>query len=198
MKSFIISGEITVEDGIHLDVHSLIELPVQTDYFNLSYESLLISGENLIAIYEANGVAANPNAFAYVIDLETAEISSLPMPDIPYRITDASELDTDGNFWAINYFYPEDSFLGTDDDRIFRDFGIGLSQTRYGGFVERLLELHYGEAGIELLHQSPIQLEMTDESYGRNWEGLARLNDIGLLLVTDKFPETLFGFVAFD
>jgi hypothetical protein len=197
MKSFIVSGDIS-DKGSHLEVDSLIELPVQTDFPNLSYESLVANDNNLIAIYEANGPEANPDALAYTIDLETEAISTISMPNIPYRITDASEIDEEGNFWAINYFYSGESYLGTDHDPIFDAFGIGASQTQYEGAVERLIELHYTETGIELLRHSPIQIHMTDESYGRNWEGLARVNDIGLLLVTDKFPETLFAFVPFD
>jgi hypothetical protein len=156
------------------------------------------SDNNLIAIYEANGAEANPDALAYTINLETEAISAISMPNIPYRITDASEIDEEGNFWAINYFYSGESHLGTDHDPIFDAFGIGASQTQYDGAVERLIELHYSETEIELPHHSPIQIHMTGESHGRNWEGLARLDDIGLLLVTDKFPDTLFAFVPFD
>jgi hypothetical protein len=197
MKSFIISGAMS-EEGIRLDVDSVIELPMQSNYSNLSYESLILSEDSLIAIYEANGVEANPDALAYTIALETGELSTIPMLNIPYRITDASEMDEEGNFWVINYFYPGEAFLDTENDLIFAEFGMGTSQRQYGGYVERLLEFHYGENGIELVDHNPIQLEMRDESYGRNWEGIARLGEMGLLLVTDKFPETLFAFIPFD
>ncbi len=31
----------------------------------------------------------------------------------------------------------------------------------------------------------------------RNWEGIVRLENRGFLLMTDKYPETLFGFVEY-
>ncbi|MGD9316494.1 MAG: hypothetical protein PVG56_06655, partial [Anaerolineae bacterium] len=64
--------------------------------------------------------------------------------------------------------------------------------------VERLLEFEYSESGIDLVDRPPIQLELMDSflgGLGRNWEGLARLDDRGFLLVTDLFPGTILGFV---
>ena len=48
--------------------------------------------------------------------------------------------------------------------------------------------------GIVLTETPPIQLELGPES--RNWEGLVRLEDRGFLLMTDKFPGTILGFVG--
>jgi hypothetical protein len=35
-----------------------------------------------------------------------------------------------------------------------------------------------------------------DGQYARNWEAIARLDDVGFLLATDKYPETIFAFVS--
>jgi hypothetical protein len=59
------------------------------------------------------------------------------------------------------------------------------------------VELQYATDGITLTKTPPIQLQLEFRSAPRNWEGLARLDGLGFLLVTDKFPETLFGFVPY-
>jgi hypothetical protein len=41
----------------------------------------------------------------------------------------------------------------------------------------------------------PIQMELTSDD-ARNWEGLVRLDERGFLIMTDKFPETILGFVT--
>ena len=60
--------------------------------------------------------------------------------------------------------------------------------------VERLVEFEYGQDQITLTQTAPIQLKIGAE--GRNWEGIARLDTQGFLLMTDKFPETILGYVA--
>ena len=47
---------------------------------------------------------------------------------------------------------------------------------------------------IELSDSEPIQLILDKES-PRNWEGIARLNDNGFLLVTDKHPSMILAYV---
>ena len=63
--------------------------------------------------------------------------------------------------------------------------------------VARLLEFELTETGIELADRPPIQLELHPLEL-RNWEGIVRLEDRGFLLVTDKFPETILGFVPIN
>ncbi|EKU97532.1 hypothetical protein Lepto7375DRAFT_6729 [Leptolyngbya sp. PCC 7375] len=59
---------------------------------------------------------------------------------------------------------------------------------------QRLVEFVYGENGITFTNNAPIQLELSQDS--RHWEGMVRLDDQGFLVMTDKFPETILGFVA--
>jgi hypothetical protein len=52
--------------------------------------------------------------------------------------------------------------------------------------------------GIALADRPPLQLALSDDllgMIGRNWEGLARLDPRGFLLVTDTFPGTILAFV---
>jgi len=59
--------------------------------------------------------------------------------------------------------------------------------------VERIIKLNFTDAGIKLADQPPVQIPLIHTA--RNWEGLALLDDRGFLLVTDKSPNTMLGFV---
>ncbi len=195
MRGYIVSG--TIEPGlrgIQLDLEQFIELPRQTDFNNMSYESMLLMDGSLVAIYEANGAEVNAEAVAYLVDLQTGNLDTMPLANVPYRITDVTTIDDDGVFWAINYFYVGEDFLATESDPIFEQYGMGASQAEFDGY-ERLIALQYRDGSIELADSTPIQLLMTEDSNGRNWEGIARLDDAGFLIVTDKYPSTLLGFV---
>ena len=58
------------------------------------------------------------------------------------------------------------------------------------------VEFQYNEEGITRIDQPPIQLQLLPDDL-RNWEGIVRLDDRGFLIVTDKFPETILGFVPY-
>jgi len=198
MRAYVVSGTIQPGlDSIQLDMGRFIEIPRQTDFNNMSYESLLLMDDSLVVIYEANGMEVNAEAVAYQVDLHTGDLSTLPLANVPYRITDVTAMDADGVFWAINYFFVGEDFLATDADPIFEQYGMGASQAEFDGF-ERLVAFQYTGDGIELVDNAPIQLLMTEDSNGRNWEGIARLGDTGFLIVTDRYPGTLLGFVPAD
>ena len=195
MRSYLISGSIAPDlSSISLDMDRFIELPYQTDFNNMSYEALLLNDNNLVAMYEANGEIANPENVAYNVDLATGEVTSVAMDHINYRVTDATNPDEDGMFWTINYFFVGEDFLAADDDPLFAEYGTGASQSEFDGF-ERLVAFQITDNGVELADVAPIQLLMTEDSRGRNWEGIERLDDAGFLIVTDKWPQTLLGFV---
>lgn len=206
MRGYLVSGTIMPGlSGINLHLNTFIDIPRQTDFNNMSYESLMLVDGDLIAIHEVNHVDANPDNVAYKINLLSGELTTVDILNIPYRITDTTEADENGVFWGINYFFPGEGFLGTDTDPLFEQYGRGASQTEFGrginsdhpdwGGVERLVAFQYSDDGITMIDQAPIQLLQTEESNGRNWEGLARLDDMGFLVVTDKYPSTLLGFV---
>lgn len=194
MRSYLVSGAIQPDLSIQLDMEHFIEIPCQTEFNNMSNESLLLMDGSLVAIFENNGVEVNEDAVAYQIDLQTGDLSTIPLANVPYRITDVTGMDADGVFWAINYFYVGEDFLATDNDPLFEQYGMGASQAAFDGY-ERLVAFQYSDGSIELVDSAPIQLLMTEDSNGRNWEGIARLDDAGFLIVTDKYPVTLLGFV---
>ncbi len=199
MRGYVVSGRVRTDSrgnlrGIDLNMDRFIEIPRQTDFNNMSYESMFVADGKLVVIYEANGVNVNAEPVAYTVDLQTGELATVPFPNVEYRITDVTMPDENGVFWAINYFFVGEDFLANDEDPIFATYGMGASQAEFDGF-ERLVSFQFTGDAIELVDAAPIQLLMTEESRGRNWEGIARLDDMGFLVVTDKWPQTILGFV---
>ena len=62
--------------------------------------------------------------------------------------------------------------------------------------VERLIELEISDDKIQLSGREPIQLQLSEKN-SRNWEAIVRIDDKGILIATDKYPEMILGFIAF-
>ncbi|HZW04102.1 MAG TPA: hypothetical protein VFF68_09260, partial [Anaerolineaceae bacterium] len=197
MSGYVVRGQVTGDlDSIRLDPDSLQAIELPAEIYNMSAESLLLAGGELLTLYEANGarLLADPVAQRFSTSLEP--LGELPFPNIEYRITDTTQPDADGRFWAINYFFPLDVRLITFRDPLVSDYGEGATNARMPG-VERLVELQYTEEGISRVDQAPLYLRMVGVT-GRNWEGIARLDERGLLIVSDRHPDTILGFVPFE
>ena len=199
MRGYVVWGSILPNlTGIELRLDNYVALPTQTDFNNMSYEALFAAPDNhIVALYEVNGATANPEASAASIDLATGEVVMIPVDDLEFRLTDATTPDADGTFWVTNYFFPGETFLAVESDPLFAQYGMGASQAAFGGY-ERLVEMQYTATGITRVDQAPIQLLQTDESNGRNWEGVETLDDRGLLVMSDRFPQTILAFVPFE
>jgi len=194
MRSYLVTGAVAPDLAeVRLDPSTLTEIPQPAESPNKSDESLLIAGDEVLALYEANGVVVNQAPAAHRFTFDLAPAGSLPFPAVEYRITDATDLDSTGRFWAINYFFPGEPELKSAVDPIAREYGEGPTHARYE-YVERLLEFQLDDAGIHLVDRPPIQLALIAED-ARNWEGIVRLDGRGFLLVTDKFPATILAFV---
>ena len=116
---------------------------------------------------------------------------------IEYRITDVTALDNDNQFWGINYFWPGDKNLLTPGtDKLLKIIDKGRSHSKYDQ-VERLVEFKMDANGISISDTEPIQLLLESDA-SRNWEAIARLDDKGLLIATDKHPRMIFGYVPFN
>ena len=103
--------------------------------------------------------------------------------------------DSGSRFWALNYLWPGDEAkLKPAPDALAAKYGAGPTHARFTT-VERLVEFRYTEIGIVFVDTPPIQLELIDDDHSHNWEGVARLDDRGFMLMTDKYPETMLGFV---
>jgi len=222
MLGYLVSGEVDENaDGsikkITLNHRSvkddeLVKIQPQACIPNMAYETLLVTEHEVIALYEANGKVVNASPLAYVYDHDLNFINAIAFPHIEYRITDATGLTLDHRFWCINFFYPGDNELKTEDDRIAEEYGSGETHKncRYG-IVERLVEFEYKyrdnclPGKIVLVNKPPIQLKLLGcddyKKNSRNWEGIVRLDDpAGFLLITDE-PHNrsgaIFGFIEF-
>ena len=193
MMGYLAEGEVSEDcTNFAIDPATLVEISPQADLKNMSDETLLVFDGDVYTLYEANGANVNPDPIAHVFQASLDDGSQIPLPNIEYRITDATTPDDRGEFWAINYFFPGDQKLKPAPDPIALKYGVGLTH-QGAAQVERLVALRIMEDRIVLADQAPIYLELAG-IFSRNWEGIVRFDD-GFLLVTDFFPRTILGFV---
>jgi hypothetical protein len=194
MHGYLVMGVIDpLAEQINLDTTRLVSLPPQAQVEGMAYEALTIVDDKVLAIYAANGAGLNLSPVAYVFSLELDPLGTIPFPNIEYRLTDATPADEQGRFWVLNCYDPANADLFTKNDPLFEKYGQGATHAQYPQ-VERLVQLQYTESGIILVDEPPIQLQLTQGS--RQWEGLARLDDQGFLLMTDYSPHTMLAFVS--
>ena len=171
-----------------------IKTPIQLN--NISFESIIINDKDIVMIYEANGSNLRKNPTQTVFSRKNKSISQINFPNIEYRITDATRIDNDGRFWAINYFWPGDKkLLNPGKDKILNRVKQGSSHFK-SDQIERLVEFQMNAGEISISDTKPIQLFLESDA-SRNWEAVARLDDKGLLIATDKHPRMILGFVQF-
>jgi hypothetical protein len=194
MQGYLVTGVIDpLAEQITLDITRLVSLPPQAQVEGMAYEALTIVDDKVLAIYAANGAGLNLSPVAYVFSLELDPLGTIPFPNVEYRITDATPADEQGRFWVLNCYNPANAGLLPRDDPLFEKYGQGATHAQYPQ-VERLVQLQYTAAGIILVDEPPTQLQLAQES--RNWEGIARLDDQGFLLITDQSPYTMLAFVS--
>jgi len=196
MLGYLAKGTISPDlEALTLDTASPVAIAPQTDIENMSEESLIVSGQAVGTIYELNGAGVNDFPIVHLFDLGLTPIGTPGLPHVDFRITDTTELDQEDRFWAINYFFPVgENWLqalelendNVDDDGPRRQW-VGMG---------RLIEFQYSQDGISLTDSSPIQLELQLSDI-HNWEGLARFDKKGFLIVSDENPDTVLGFVPF-
>ena len=199
MKSFIVKGSIESVEGelkaILLDGSSQVELRVQNNNSNASYEALSSDGEFIYAFFEQNGKDQNANPFVLRLDADLENQQEIPLDAISYRVTDATLIDGYGTFWMINYFFPGDTHLTVDEDPISTRYGLGESHQQNEP-VERLLKLKLTDEGFQVAEEPPLYLQLLENDEARNWEGLVRFGEQGFLVITDKFPDSILGYIA--
>lgn len=197
MLGYVVAGGVQPDGTFVVNAMQRAPAPSQATLGNMTDETVVIDGERVVTIYEANGaqVVEQPTASTYLRSME--KLDPISFPHIEYRITDATTVDEDRRFWAINYFFPGDEKIKPAADPVAEQYGEGESHQR-GPAVERLVELQIEEDGISLVDQPPIQLELSRFGLARNWEGIVRIQEDqldGFLLVTDKFPSTILAYV---
>lgn len=197
MMGYLARGHVLGDlEEIVLEDEPAAKLVPQAPNPNASDEAMLIFDGQVITIFEDNGADQNPDPHASVFDPESGAHNRLPFPDIPFRITDATAADAEGYFWVMNYHFPGDEHLASSTDPIKELYGEGKTHAENAP-VERLLKLRIDQDGIHLTGEAPIYLELLPDNEARNWEGLAQLDDLGFLVVTDKFPGSILSFLPF-
>lgn len=204
MAGYLVSGIADVEAGhkVAIDLSRLTPIPLGVNIPNIAEESIIVDGDRVITLSEANGKNANPLRAAKVFNLDAEYVGQLPMPQIEYRVTDATDLDENDRFWVINYYFPLEGrkIMPAPDPELARFGDPDSFDPR--DCVERLIELQLvrDRCGdfIERTAHPPINLELLPDRECRNWEALVRLDDRGFLIMTDKFPTTLLAFVPWD
>ena len=174
---------------------TVIDVPTFVD--NMSYESLVVDKNRIIAIFEANGDSLIKAPYALSINSSANDIKKYPLSSINYRIADATKIDKNNRFWVINYFFPGDrKVLKPSNDILASKYGNGPSHSR-SNRVERLIEYEIKNGKISLTKSAPIEIELEGEKTSRKWEALARYGTEGFLMATDKYPKphTLLAFL---
>lgn len=196
MAGYLVCGHVDLGgDGLIMDMTRMTSIPLGLNIPNVAEESMIIDGNRVITFSEANGRnlvrAPRAKVFNEVVDY----LGSIPFPHIEYRVTDATAPDAEGRFWVINYYYPGEAFkLRPAPDPEVEKFGLPEGPV-VSGCIERLLELRLTEDdGIVRTETPPIYLRLAADGGCRNWEALVRLGRGGFLLMTDKYPGTLFGY----
>jgi hypothetical protein len=193
MQGYLVSGIIEPDASqITLDVEKVIEVPLPIQSEGRSYEAMLVMDDLLLLLFEANGANLNPTPIVQVFDFELNFLRTISMVNLEYRLTDAAPAD-DTSFWVINQLTTDNPELATGDDSLIDKYGKGDTHSEQSQ-VERLVKLSYSKNGIDFVGTAPIQLKL-DGSVVRKWEGLAILNHLGFLLVTDEDPDTILAFV---
>ncbi len=196
LVGYLLFGEIEPNlSAVTMNTANLVPISAQSSVGNMCEESLVVTGDGMFTIYEANGAGVNASPVVNVFDMSLAPVDPIPFANVEYRITDATELDGDNRFWAINYFYPGDEDLLPESDPLADEYGEGATHAASDG-VERLVEFQYSGDTISLTETPPIQLQLMADGSLRNWEGLVCLDDSGFLLATDKYPRTILAFVS--
>lgn len=196
MMGYLILGYINPDlSELRLDPTSLTEIPPQAQMGNMTDESLLVTPDSILTFFEANGLKINPSPVVHSFSFTGEALGTLPLANLEYRLTDVTPLDSDNRFWGINYFFPGDMILIPDRDPLAIEYGKGAAHSKTAA-VERLVQLQYSGDGITITDTSPIQLHLLPLNISRNWEAIARLDQRGFLIATDKYPKTILAYVS--
>lgn len=181
-------------DAIVLDDAARVEIRAQSRRANWSDEASVWLGDELCTFYEGNAASINPHPVAHCFDADGAPTAERPMANLDFRLTDATPPDEEGRFWVVNYRYGAGSDPSPRFDALAYGYGTGPTHAESQN-VERLVEMERRDGAFHLVDRAPVLLELREDGLGRNWEGVARLEGRGFLIVTDQHPGTLLALV---
>lgn len=171
---------------IEFDMNSLKEVPIPGKIFNAGIESLTYYDKTVWALYEANGRNINKTPTCYKYSSRLSFLGEAPFPAIEFRVTDATETDNSGTFWAINYFYSGDKkkYKPAPDNLLPK---TDLNKQK---FVERLVKFKFEDGKIMIADRNSWPIFSGD--LGEiNWEGVARWDEKSILLINDMYPKSV-------
>jgi len=196
MQGYLLTGVVRPDlSAVVVDMTQVMVLAPQTDLGNQSYEALLRVPNGIASVYEVNGAGVNPEPKALVHGLDLRPLPTIAMPQVEYRLTDATAVNAAGEFWMFNFHWPSDKRLIPRQEPIAERWGQGPSQAQ-SDIVERILKFRVTDAGVELTDEPPLELQLLNTVIARNWEGIALWEDEGFLLATDRFPTTILAYIA--
>lgn len=196
-QAYIVPAELALEPdqpNISIRTDQIRYVKSQSGMINKGDEAIVLFEDHLVSLHEVNDVRQVPLPKGNRVHTTTGEQDQIAFENLPYRLTDASAVDDDGRFWVINYKYSGDRFSRDAPDTLAEQYGKGATHAQYYN-AERLVEYQFIENKITRVDRAPIQLFLEGKE-GRNWEGLVELDQQGFLLVTDKHPKTILGFIT--
>ncbi len=195
MFAYLLTGTIAPDLSVFtVDIANMTRIEAQTDIDNMSEETIFLVNDGVVTIHEANGVAVSADPVAHLFNTDLSESGTINIESIiEYRVTDATALDENYNFWIMNYFWSGEEVLKPKVDPVVEKFGEGPTH-RATADVERLLEFNYSKDGITRTKTPPIMMQLQANGDLRNYEGIVRYEN-GFLLATDVYPTTLLSFV---
>jgi len=194
MKSYIVKGIINRNNSlIEIDNDSLTEITVPVNIKNMGFESLTKYRNQILVIFEANGKNVYPDPKVVSFNRSLNKSKLLEFENLEFRLTDVTEIDKKSKFWALNFYWPgEKKRLKPALDEVLMNTPKGETHKKYD-HVERLVEYKIYKNKIKRTSSEPIQFVINKES--RNWEGVARFDKKGFIVVVDEYPRTILAFV---
>ncbi len=204
MASYLVCGHYDrVNNEVVMDMARLTAIPMGLNIPNISEEAIVIDSGQVITIGEANGRNVNREPVGKVFNVNLDFQGTIPLPQIEYRVTDATATDEKGLFWVLNYYYPpERTKLDPAPDPELLKYGDPASFDP-DACVERLLELRIKRTClrgdyIERTDTPPVNMTILPDNVCRNWEAVVRLDGRGFLVMTDQYPGTILAFVPYE
>lgn len=155
--------------------------PDGSHIYNAAFESMMMFKKKPVLFFEYNSFAYN---YAYTINpsLSVATIDSIPLMELPFRITDITPAGKN-NFTALNVFYK-----GGGGDTIYRVAAQDSTNNKLikvnGKYEDycRIITLQYNKQGLtwKPLWEFPVEYR------GYNWEGIAKYKN-GYFVINDKY-----------
>ncbi|KAA3611998.1 MAG: hypothetical protein D8M58_19825 [Calditrichaeota bacterium] len=180
MQAWLVKGQMVTSDTLKLKESCLIKIPLpENNIHEMACETIVIINNSIYAFYEANGANLNKQAICYKLDRNLSNVKEINFDHIEYRLTDATRVDDDNKFWVINNFYKGDihSLKPVEDSFIPKTIGSVENE------VKRLVQLQLHNNRISIATNKTIILDPVN----CNWEGLARLDDLGFLIANDTY-----------